>query len=95
MTVILNMKKPYDHSTSEDVRNLAEATFIAVEPFLQPIKKHEKLIWPHGPAVEIFLNVLLERYKVLNEFDPGKHILFIRRKKYGFSLLAIDNSLYY
>ena len=43
MTVILNMKKPYDHSTSEDVRNLAEATFIAVEPFLQPIKKHEKL----------------------------------------------------
>lgn len=82
------MKKPYDHSTSEDVRSLSEATFIAVEPFLQPIKKHDKLIWPHGPAVEIFLNVLLERYKVLNQFDPGKHqiIYLVDAKMWFFTL---------
>ena len=71
MESAMNMKKPYEHSTGEEIRDLIEAAFVAVEPFLKPLNKNSKIIYPTSPLSQIFFDVLIDRYNTLNELDPG------------------------
>ena len=72
MESAMNMKKPFEHSSSDEIRDLIEAAFIAVEPFLKALNKNSKLIWPSTQQSQIFFDVLVDRFNTLNELDPGK-----------------------
>ena len=68
----LNMRPLYDHAESNDIVDQVEATFVALEPFLEPKKESRGINWPMSDQTQLFFDLLLRRYKLLSRIDPGR-----------------------
>ena len=67
----LAMRPLFDHAESGAIVEHIEATFVAMAPFLEPIKDGRLVAWPQSEQTQLFFDLILRRYHLLAKVDPG------------------------